>query len=142
MNRSNDISQGTVCQVFMLLRYVVAQNSLANKFNKKAFSRMHTARLPTISCCIPFPGVRVGMHSPGHTHPEVPCLEEDRYPRHIHSPRKEPGTRDTHPSPERTWDQRYPPPTPVDSQTPVKNITFLQLRLRAVKIYKLRENCA
>ena len=97
MNRSNDISQGTVCQVFMLLRYVVAQNSLANKFNKKAFSRMHTARLPTISCCIPFPGVRVGMHSPGHTHPEVPCLEEDRYPRHIHSP------------PEGTWYERYPP---------------------------------
>ena len=118
-------------------------SSEASLITRKHYSRMHTTCLPTVCTIvsyvwggggcfwwmgvgmfrgrIPTPPPRshvwgVGSYLPEHTHPcDIPIFQ------------KGPGTKDTYP-PERTWDQKYPPPC---GQTDTcENITFLQLNWR------------
>ena len=76
---------------------------------RKHSSRIHTAYLSTIFHSIPGPMYVWGEVS---THPlDIPTPWT--YPRRDLVPEI--------PTPERTWDQRYPP-TPMDRQTPVKTL--------------------
>ena len=81
-----------ICYWDMLSLKIVSQTDLTRKHS----SRMHTARLPTISCCIPFPGVWGGYASP-RTYPPRGAMPRGTVPK-------------TYPFPlEGTWYERYPP---------------------------------
>ena len=48
---------------------------------------MRTARLPTVSRCIPCPGVRTHHIPPGHTHPQTYPQEGTWYQRYLPTPK-------------------------------------------------------
>ena len=85
---------------------------------------MRTARLPTVSCCIPCPGG--GTHPPGYTHP---------LPGHAHPPPGHAHAPDihTHPLLDISTHQKGPGTRGTERQRDTcENITFRQIRWRAV----------
>ena len=100
---------------------------------RKHSSRMCTARLLTVSYSNPCIGG--GGVPPGHTHSgERMSSRPWTYPldNWINTLHRGPCTRDTHPSAERTWGQRYSPP--VNRHATCVNITFPRFRFRVVNI--------